>query len=39
MNIFRRKLEINVKKELVRKKVKFKNFKIFIIVVIKIDDD
>ena len=39
MNIFRKKLKANVKKELVRKEIAYKSFKKFIIVVIKIDDD
>ena len=39
MNIFRRELKANVKKELVRKKITYKSFKKFTIVVIKINDD
>ena len=37
--MFRRELKINVKKELVQKRIAYKNFKELIIVVIKIDDD
>ena len=39
MNIFRREFKANVKKELVKKKIIYKSFKKFIIIVIKIDDD
>ena len=37
--MFRRELKANVKKELVKKEMIYKNFKKFIIVVIKIDNN
>ena len=39
MNMIRRKFKINIKEKLVRKSEKCKNFKKFIINVIKINDD
>ena len=37
--MFRRRLKTNIKEKLVKKEVMFKNFKNFIILMIKIDDD
>ena len=37
--MFHRELKANVKEELVRRKITYKSFKKFIIVVIKIDND
>ena len=37
--MFERRLKSNIKKKFIKKKTTFKNFKKFIIVVIKIDDD
>lgn len=39
MNMFRKRLKTNVKEEFVQKEVTHRNFKEFIIVIIKIDDD
>ena len=38
MNMFKRKLKINIKEELVRKEKTYKIFNEFIIIVIEIDD-
>ena len=39
MNIFRRKLKTNVKKKFVKKRIIYKSFKKFIIIVIKINNN